>query len=454
MPESWLPNLSRADGAKYLAIAEALSSAIQRGDLQHGERIAPQREVAARLGVDLTTVTKAYEAVRARGLIAPRGRAGSFVIHPEKSRAQDRGQLDTSMNMPPELPGDILTRAIAEGTSTLLSAAGAELLHYQPAGGAAQERAAAAAFLTSNGLPSTEEDVILAAGGQNALFAIFSAVLKPGDGVACGTYVYPGMRAIAARLGLRLVPLPVLNADALEQACQSGEVDALYLVPTNDNPTAATLSADDRKAIATVANRHDLLIVEDDAYGPLALNRIAPTASFAPGRSWYISSISKLISPALRTAYVRAPNISAAINIANDVHETAVMAPPLNAALLTHWMSNRTFPKLLDAMRKESAARLQCAHAALDGVAFQYHPNGYHLWLPLPEGRSANAVIAAMRTTGLSLVSSDQFALRPDAPQALRVSLGGLIDRAQLTRALRLLHSHLAARADRPATIV
>lgn len=453
MPDIWLPDLARTSGAKYLAIAEALASAIESGSLKHGDRILPQREVAARLGVDLTTVTKAFDTVRERGLIEARGRAGSFALQPGKPPV-DPAQLDTGMNMPPELPGDLLGRTIAETSAALLATAGASLLHYQPAGGAPQDRAAGARYLSALGLPASEDQVIVTAGGQNALHAILSAILAPGDAVACGSFVYPGVKALAERLGLNLLALPRMDAAALSTLCREHAVRALYVVPTNDNPTTATLPADERKALAAAAERHDLQIIEDDAYGGLAAQPIAPVAAFAPNRTWHVASLSKLISPALRVAYVRAPSIAGALRLAGDVHETAVMAPPLNAALVTHWLAGRNFTRLIEAMRREANGRRTLALELLAGLQVHSQPEGYHLWLELPAGVIANDLAQAMRPTGMSVIAGDRFAVGQPAEQAVRVSLGGLIDRGRLSRALRMLHGHIASPGRRTAPIV
>jgi DNA-binding transcriptional MocR family regulator len=298
--EPWLPDLAQARGAKYQAIADAVTGAIGRGELRAGDRLPPQRELAAALGVDLTTVTKAYDWVRHRGLIEARGRAGSFVRDPAAGVPPERAFADTGMNMPPEIGSGMLRKAMAETAAALLAAPGSTRLHYQPAGGSPQDRAAGAEWLTSIGLASAEEQVIVTAGGQNALHGVLSATLAPGDAVACGRFVYSGFKALAARLGLRLVALPEMRAAALEEACGREEVKALYVVPTNDNPTAVTLPLAERQAIADVAQRFDLQVIEDDAYGPLAAEPIAPIASFAPERCWHVASMSKIISPALR----------------------------------------------------------------------------------------------------------------------------------------------------------
>jgi DNA-binding transcriptional MocR family regulator len=225
-------------------------------------------------------------------------------------------------------------------------------------------------------------------------------------------------------------------------------------VPTNDNPTALTLEASERAAIAEVARRHDLRVIEDDAYGALPDAPIAPIAAYAPERCWYVASMSKIVSPALRVAYVRTPSVADALRLAGDVHETAVMAPPLNAAMVTAWMHDGMFDRLLGAMRAETAWRQELAGEMLGEVAHRRHPQGYHLWLELPPGMIAAELIGELRQTPLSLVAGERFAVEAGAPQAVRVSLGGAKDAEELARALRILHGHVGAPVRRSAPLV
>ncbi|MEG3152886.1 PLP-dependent aminotransferase family protein [Sphingomonas sp. ZT3P38] len=453
MTETWLPDLAHSAGAKYQAIAEALETAIAHGILRRGDRLPPQRMVAAQLGVDLTTVTRAYETARSRGLIEARGRAGSFVATPQPGAAPPPA-IDTGMNMPPELPDGLLRRAITEGTAALLAGAGMSWLHYSPAGGAPQDRAAGARLLTERGLPAAEEQVIVTAGGQNALHAILSTTLRAGDTVACGQFVYPGFSALAERLGLILLPLPVIDAAAIDAACAAGTVRALYVVPTNDNPTAVTLDVATRAAIAAAARRHDLQVIEDDAYGLLAPTPIPPIASFAPERCWYVASLAKIVTPALRVAYVRAPSVAGALRLAADAHETAIMAPPLNAALASRWLSDGTFDRLVTAMRSEIVARQALADSVLGAVTHRRSAEGYHLWLPLPDRRAADDLVNAMRQHGLSVIASASFAVGRRDEHAVRVSLGGPADRERLVRGLRILHGYVSQPIGKAAALV
>ena len=453
MTDAWLPDLTQGSGTKYQAIADALNAAIVRGELRRGDRLPPQREVAAKLGVDLTTVTKAYDAARLRGLIEARGRAGSFVAAAPEPIVPPP-LVDTGMNMPPEIPGGLLSRAITETSAALLAGSEMAWLQYAPAGGATQDRAAGADLLTRRGLASGEEQVIVTAGGQNALHAILTATLSAGDMVACGRFVYPGFKALAERLGLTLLPLEAINAATLEAACSAHPVRALYVVPTNDNPTAVTIAEAEREAIAQVVRRHDVQVIEDDAYGLLAQTPVPPIAAFAPERCWYVASLSKIVTPALRVAFVRTPSVGSAIRLAADVHETAIMAPPLNAAMASRWIGDGTFERLVEAMRGEIAWRQELAETELGNLAGTRSVEGYHLWLPLPGHLRAGDLAAAMRPHGLPVVGADSFAVEHDDTQAVRVSLGGLLDRERLARALRVLHGHLSQPIRKAAALV
>lgn len=449
MHEPWLPDLDRQAGSKYQAIAGAIRTAIAGGALRPGDRLPPQRALADRLSVDLTTVTRAYDLVQREGLIEARGRAGSFVRGLRDVVPTENGSFDAWMNMPPDLPGDMLPNLIADTTRALLASSGTSRLQYQPAGGTAQARAAGAALLSGRDIPSNDDQVLVTSGGQHALQAILQNAFSPGQTIACGPFIYSGFKALALRMGLRLHPLPEMTAGTLADACRHHAVRGLYLVPTNDNPTGATVPEAERQAIAQLARDQALQIIEDDAYGPLAADPIPPLAHYAPERCWHIASTSKIISPALRVAFLRAPDMGAALRIAAALHESAIMAPPLNVAMVCSWLADGSFVECVDAMRAEAAWRQRLADEILGPPIGTHargrHPEGYHFWLPLPAGVTSGALSEAMRPTGLSVVPGERFALEPGQGDAVRVSLGGPISRERLESALRVLHVHLTS---------
>ncbi len=275
-----------------------------------------------------------------------------------------------------------------------------------------------------------------------------SLLLRPGDRIAAPAFTYPGFLAAARQLGAEIVPLATdadgILPEALGDAAQRDALKALYLVPTNDNPTTATLPLARRKEIARLALRYGFAIVEDDAYGRLPANPIPPVAAFAPKQTWHIASISKLVSPALRVGFVRAPGVREAHALAAAAHASAVMAPPVNAALVTNWILDGTIHRLAAAVRAEAAARMREA-AAILGPAAHYHPEGYHLWLKLADHVDAGRIAAQAIAAGLPAAPGSAFSAVPGARvQALRISLGGSAPRVRMVQEIRRLDAMLA----------
>jgi DNA-binding transcriptional MocR family regulator len=459
--QSWLPDLSSNTRPKYLAIAEALARDIEAGQLKPGARLPPQRVLAEQLSIDLTTVTKAYNEVRRRGLIEGGGRRGSFVTDdPGKEAEPIAVPLDTGMNLPPEPVEGTLAERYRTGIHDLLSAPEATArFRYQPRGGAQPDRAAAAAQLRTLGVDASEDVLVLTSGGQNALHAVVSSALAPGDAVCATRFAYPGFLTIARHYGLRVVAVASddegLDPQSLDEACNAGQVRAVYVVPTNDNPTTATMSDERRREIAQVADRHGLAIIEDDAYGQLPAVPLPPIAAYAPELTWHIASMSKVLSPALRVAWLRAPSVKQAWRLATDVHATTIMAPPLNAALVTAWLRDGSFAALIREVREEAAERQKLVADILRDLPYAAHPEGYHFWLPLPPSASVAEIVNALRPAGLSVVPSEAFAVDPaDTWRALRVSVGGGLSREQLRRTLRMLDALLDQGVRRKSPLV
>jgi len=292
--------------------------------------------------------------------------------------------------------------------------------------------------------------VVVASGAQSALAAILELTLARGDTLCAAQLTYPGLKAAAARGGYRIAPLAIdeegIDPDAFERACRRGGVKALYVVPTIDNPTTATMGADRRQAIAAIAARHGVTIVEDDAYGALPSEVPPPIAALAPEISWHIASLSKCATPALRIAYVVAPGLPAAAGLVDEIRATSLMASPLTSALAARWAGDGTLDDIVQAIRAENIERQAIAARVLGG-AVAAHPEGHHLWLRLPGHWQRGAFVAQALHSGLSVVPSDAFTTGGTAPEAVRVSLGVVPNRLQLERALQRLALLLARTA-------
>jgi DNA-binding transcriptional MocR family regulator len=449
---SWMPQLEKGSGPKYRAIAEALLADVQSGRLKPGYRLPPQRQLAKELGVDLTTVTRAFNEARRMGLIEANTGSGSYVRGriPEREEVAPAGLpiIDLSMNMPPQPHEARLCERVQEGIASVLNSPyGLMHLHYQESVGAGPDRVAGARWLAERLGAVPVDRVVVTGGAQTALYAIVRILAQPGDALCVPDLTYPGLRAIAEQLRVRLVPVAMdgegLDPAALEEACGRASPKAVYCVPTIHNPTAATMSAKRRGAIAEVARRHGIAIIEDDAYGALPRQAPTPIAALAPDLTWHIATLSKCVTPALRTAYVVTPGFADTLRLAAEVRAMTLMVPPLMAALASKWILDGTLDAITAAIREESAARQAIAQRVLQGLEFQAHPEGHHLWLTLPERWLRADLNLHARQSGLALVSSEAFAVGP-APDAIRVSLGAARNQAVLERGLNLLTTVLS----------
>lgn len=282
-------------------------------------------------------------------------------------------------------------------------------------------------------------------------------MLGPGEALCAPALTYPGLRLVAERRGLRLLPVASdargILPEALEECCRQHAPRALYLVPNLDNPTTATLPAERREAVARIARDAGLAIIEDDAYGLLARAPPPPLFALAPDLTWHVATLSKCVTPALRIAYVAAPGPAEASRLAAELRAISLMAPPLNAAIASAWMANSTLDSIVAAIRDENGLRQALAARLLRGLDVAGDPDGLHLWLRLPPPWNRASLSAQARQLDLSVVASDAFALGP-APEAIRVSLGAAPDHETVQEGLGLLATLLSQPPGAVSTIV
>lgn len=449
----WTPKLDKGAGPVYLAVADAIASDVAAGRLTAGTKLPTQRSLAQELGVDFTTITRAYQEAGRRGLVDGRVGQGTFIKSQEAiSPATSGGLVDMSMNLPP-IPGDdrLMKRMWGAFAKLQEHEASRLMMRYQEPGGALGDRLAGVRWLEGR-VPITDPARLLVApGAQGALTATVATLAKRGEIILTEALSYPGFISLAAHFGIRLTPVASddegLSPDSLEQAIVSLNPKALYCTPTLHNPTTKSWSRSRRQEIAAIAAKYRLPIIEDDAYGALPEAPLSTLAALVPDLVYHVASISKCLAPALRIAYLVAPDSAAAVRLAGALRGTTAMASPLTAALATQWIDDGIAREFLQALRVESQARQALVKSILPAGLADADPEGFHAWLTLPEGWSRGEFIARLRSLGVSAVSSDAFAV-DRAPEAARLGLGGASTREELARSLHIIAALLA---ERPA---
>ena len=371
---------------------------------------------------------------------------GSFIRGKVPSVPLNGGSsYEMTMNSPIE-PGEELAQAIAAGAINLFTQKNIlALLRYQDFGGLADDKAMAKVWLEKQLPPVSIDEILVTPGIHSALVGLLTLLCRHGGSVCVSDLIYPGLKAIASQLNITLQSLPCDEDGplprAFEHQCQTGNIRALYVNPTIQNPTPLTLPLRRREALADVALRYSIPVIEDEAYAALATQHIASFSELIPELTWYLTGMSKCFGPGLRTAFVKGPGKRNTQLLAGALRALNVMASPLTNALAAQWIQEGTADRVLQSVRAESTIRQKIAANILKEFSYRATPEGFHLWLLLPRHFNWNPAEMAvqLRDLGVSAVSSAAFCTDNNPPDAIRICLGGAWSREVCTENLHTL---------------
>jgi DNA-binding transcriptional MocR family regulator len=451
----WTPELAGRSPIKYLAIVEDLAEAVEAGRLQPGAQLPTHRDLAWRLGVNVSTVTQAYREAARRHLVSGEIGRGTYVLADSREaalfglkEAARSNAIDLSTNVPAvDMANGDLDEALRQ-----ISARGllpASQAYHSPAL-VRRSQIAAASWLAGRGFELRPKDVVTCAGAQQALMTVLLALCRPGDSVLVEELTFPGMKAVGRQLGLRVHGVAIdeegVTPVGLDKAARATGAGVVVLVPSLQNPTGAVMREPRRRSVVEIIRRRDLLLIEDDVYG--ALTGLPPLARELPGRSIVIGSLSKTVAPGLRFGMIAglAPVIQ---NLALEIHATSWQLSPLMCEIACQWLESGVAQRRLAWQRAEVERRFRMAEPVLlgrPGRATRRHPSP-HLWMPLAGDSDERAL--RCRQAGVELVASSVFAVGRDAPSGLRASITAPGSRRELSLALsRLKASEAQWRCD------
>jgi DNA-binding transcriptional MocR family regulator len=455
----WKPNLEKRRGPKYVALADAIADDVKAGRLTPGTRLPTHRDLAHDLGVTVGTITRAYAEAARRGLLAGEVGRGTFVADVENAsrllmrpHSPGHGTIDLSRNHPTvHLANSAMTKALDRLRH---SEHFEDLLQYSPHSGTERHRDAGVGWLKLLGIPATRDEIVITCGAQHGILLAFSALARSGETVLAEALTYPGVRAVARFLDLKLEPLAMdeegATPEAFENACRRLAPRAFYVVPTVQNPTGRCMSAERRKVIVQVARRYRVMLIEDDIYATYVDHAPTPLAALAPEMTLAVVGLSKCLAPSLRIGYLRAPS-TVHPALVTGVMTTAHNASPLAAELASLALEDGSAEKLIARIRVDTAKRAAIARPKLEKwIAKGCRPASPHLWLDLPEPWRTTEFSAAALARGVAVAPSENFLVgRGTAPHGVRVSLSAPAKPADLERGVEIL-AQLLREAPQP----
>lgn len=449
----WTSAVERTAGPRYLAIIGAVELALSSGALRPGDRLPPQRDLAEWLSLNIGTVSRAYAEMQKSGLARGEVGRGTFLNAaadadgPASLRDHTPRQtfVDLSHNFPAHAmrhPAIALIRAELEQE---LDVAG--LLASQIDIGLERHRQAAAGWLGRFGIDASADDMLMTCGGQHGLLLALAALTRPGDIVMAEELCFYGLKSAAALLGRSLVGVRMdregIMPEYLDIVCRRTGAKVLFCAPTLHNPTTATMSAERRREILDVCQRHDVMIAEDDVYGFMPDPAPLPLAASAPDRVVHIASLSKLVGPGLRIGFMHVPKqLHQVFGIA--LRATTLMASPFGAEWAMRLLRSPQIDDVVTGIRLETEARHALVEDLLPAPSVITRPGAYFLRLRLPPGWSAESFTLAAEQNGVGVTPFSLFEVSSlHQTDAVRVCINAAPDRESLRAALETLRDLL-----------
>lgn len=459
----WVPDLPDGEGPKYLALTRALRDAIRKGELPEGAQLPTVRDLAWRISVTPGTVSRAYQIATQEGLLEATVGRGTFVaasrprlgpteaLYIERDPGVTQGRVDLRA---PRLPDLGQTAAIAESLRRVSTrVTGPEWLDCSRQADEAPLRAAVIDWLGDRVLGKiAADDIMLTQGGQNSIGLVLNCCLR-GDRpvVLTEDLSYPGFRYAARAQRAEVVGIEMDNEgilpDALEAACRKHGPQVLCLTPETQNPTTARMSVSRRLQVIAIARRHDLQIIEDECFS--APSSTSPTfRALAPERVWFVGSLSKTLSGALRFGYVVCPAGMGDTGRLTAQHSYFGLSRVLSELCLDLMQSGQA-AEIRALVQQDLSERLQLMVNRLGAFDLGWQAGLPFAWLRLPQGWRTSTFTRMAEEQGILLRSADEFALVGGrAPNAVRLSVVGNIARGQLDAGL----ATLAQMLPRPPT--
>ncbi|NTB98169.1 PLP-dependent aminotransferase family protein [Agrobacterium tumefaciens] len=455
---NWLPDITEGDGPIYLRLADSIEGAISDGILQAGSKLPPQRNLAYDLGVTIGTISRAYALIHERGLVSGEVGRGTYVNErktpapslPMEPAAAAFGSTRHAVDTSAEFRLNT-TAAPDVGQSGLIARHIEAVTREHPHDITNYARSfpdnwcmAGVRWLSQNGWSPKPENIVSTLGAHAAVMSVMSAMTAPGDRIVFEPVTYSHISRSAALAGRRVTLVEAdengIVPDDFERVCAQQHPKMIFLMSAGQNPTCATLPEDRRRAIADIARRYGVWIIEDNLYGAMTRDAIPLIAEFAPDITFVVGGLSKSVAAGVRGGWVACPaQYSSRIRISHSMMTGGLpfMLAELNARLVNSGDAHD--------IRKDCIAELNgreaIARRVFAGLDFNSLPDIAFLWLRLPEPWLSGTFRNAAMKEGVLIDDEDEFkAGRTDKVfHRVRISFSGPSTREELTHAFSIL---------------
>ncbi|PWL18308.1 GntR family transcriptional regulator [Falsochrobactrum shanghaiense] len=447
---SWQPRLEMRKGiTKHRLLTEKIVEDVDRGILQPSMRMPTHRDLAHQLGLSVQTVSISYKEAERRGYLRGEVGRGTYVCNRVTERA-DSFMLDRDPSGAADLSiiRAVYTQAHENASRQLF----AELSQSEnanfmrpcrPIAGLDRHRGIARDWLQGLSVDVDPGRIVITNGAAHGLFLAVAAVVQPGEVVLTESLTDHGIIGLANVLGFTLRGLPTdeqgILPDAFEAACAAGDVRALVHIPTLGNPTGHLMGVQRRIAIAQIARRFGVCVIEDEVYKPILEEKLPSIVELLPELGFFVTSFTKTVMTGLRTGYLVVPT-HYSIRVSSILRVTSWSGVNLVAEMASRWIEDGTTTELLEIQRSELRSRQALVSDILGAHILGSNPLSLCAWLGIPRNWSEDGLVRALASKGVAVTPSDPFVAGGDRNHGgIRICLGGRLSRQALRNALETI---------------
>lgn len=453
-PMSWKPELDKSKKPLYRMLADKMEEDIQTGNLLQGTKLPPQRELADYLELNLSTITKAFKECEKRGLLSANVGSGTYVQYGAATHTnllpKSEGKIEMGAIIPESSSYDIIKSLVKEMTTEDMFG---EWFGYASPVGVSWQKEVAQKLIAKSGYRANTQNILFTNGGQNAIAAILGALFKSGDRIGTNAFTFPGVKAAASMYGISLVPigneLGELKEEDIIYACKNENIKAIYIIPDYHNPTTYMMPESIREMVAETSKKMDIIIIEDAIYNLLCERSQKAVASYAPERTFHITSLSKAFAPGLRMAYLVTPD-KYYTKISDALYSMNISVSPFMAELSSRLLASEKATELLHFHRMEARKRNNLVNKYFGQYQCLGDDESIFRWLILPVGIKEEEFAWEADKQGVVVFTSRQFAVGTTKPiNAVRLGIGTPNNLEKLEQGLKILHEILIGKVER-----
>lgn len=331
------------------------------------------------------------------------------------------------------LPLDVVGGAISE----LVATQGPVAMQYGSGQGVPELREQICEVMRLEGIDAHPDDVVVTVGSQQAVDLVTRIFCDPGDVVICEAPSYVGALGVFKAYQCDVVHAEMdadgLVPEALQQAISATKaagktIKFLYTIPNFHNPAGVTLSAQRRHEVLEICRREDILILEDNPYGLLGFSREPMRALRAEESEGviYLGSFSKTFAPGFRVGWALAPHaVREKLVLAQ---ESATLCPPqFSQMAVSAYLSGHDWQGQIKQFREMYRERRDAMVEALDDLMpascrWNVPDGGFYVWLTLPPGIDAKAMLPRAVTARVAYVPGTAFFADGFGSSSMRLS--------------------------------